>query len=181
MGKIIAIVAADPNDVIGVDGAIPWHYKADFKRFKERTMGGLLIMGRKTFESIPATKSGEFLPGRKVVAVSRSLKAWSAAQYPNVNIESSIERALDHRPPPSDQGPTCWVCGGADIYRLAFELGAVDEIDFTTVPEVPAEKLGTVVVRFDQAWLKGFELVETVVNAEDDRLKHSLYRRSSQA
>ncbi len=177
MGKVIAIVAADPNAVIGVDGTIPWHYKADFKRFKERTMGGILVMGRKTYESIPPTKSGECLPGRKVVVVSRTL---NGSQYPNVTVETSIEAALDHRPPPSDPGPVCWVAGGADIYRMAFNLNAVDEIDFTRVPEVPLEKLGKDVVTWNPMWFEGFDLVEAVPNPDDPQLTHCLYRRSSQ-
>lgn len=177
MSKVIAIVAADPNAVIGVDGSIPWHYKADFKRFKERTMGGILVMGRKTYESIPATKNGEFLPGRKVVVVSRTL---SESPYPNVTVEPTIERALDHRPPPAVPDPVCWVCGGADIYRLAIQLGAVDEIDFTRVPEVPLEKLGKVSVRWNPMWFERFDLVEAVPNPDDPQLVHCLYRRSSQ-
>jgi dihydrofolate reductase len=179
MSKVIAIVAADPNAVIGVDGAIPWHYKADFKRFKDYTMGGILVMGRKTFESIPPTKNNEFLPGRKVVVVSKT-KAFTATSFPNVTIEPTIERALDHRPPPSDVGPTCWICGGADIYRLAFQLGAVDEIDFTRVPEVPLEKLGKESVRWNPMWFDRFDLVEAVPNPDDPQLVHCLYRRSSQ-
>lgn len=178
MGKIIAIVAADPNGVIGSDGKIPWHYKADFKRFKERTMGGIIVMGRKTYESIPATKSGEFLPGRKVVVVSRTL---NGSQYPNVTVESTIEKALDHRPPPAILNPVCWVCGGADVYRLAFDLKAVDEIDFTRVPEVPLEKLGKNVVTWNPMWFEGFRLIEAVPNPDDPQLTHCLYRRSSQA
>lgn len=177
MGKVIAIVAADPNGVIGSDGKIPWHYKADFKRFKERTMGGILVMGRKTYESIPSTKSGEFLPGRKVVVVSWTLRE---SPYPNVKIEPTIECALDHRPPPSDPGPV-WVAGGADIYRLAIQLGAVDEIDFTRVPEVPLEKLGKEVVTWNPMWFEGFRLIEAVPNPDDPQLTHCLYRRSSQA
>lgn len=177
MGKVIAIVAADPNAVIGVDGTIPWHYKADFKRFKERTMGGILVMGRKTYESIPATKSGECLPGRKVVVVSRTL---NGSQYPNVTVEPTLERALDHRPPPATPDPVGWVAGGADIYRMAFNLNAVDEIDFTRVPEVPLEKLGKDVVTWNPMWFEGFDLVEAVPNPDDPQLTHCLYRRSSQ-
>lgn len=177
MGKVTVIVAADPNGVIGVDNRIPWHYKADFKRFKERTMGGILVMGRKTYESIPATKSGEFLPGRKVVVVSRKM---AGSLFPNVTVEPTIEKALDHRPPPSAETPPCWICGGADIYRLAFQLGAVDEIDFTRVPEVPLEKLGKESVRWNPMWFEGFDLVEAVPNPDDPQLVHCLYRRSSQ-
>ena len=175
MEKCIVIVAADPNGVIGVDNKIPWHYKADFKRFKERTMDGALVMGRKTFESIPEPKTGTMLPGRGIVVVTRAPSRVTSLR-PDL-ITTSVEDGI--RGARGGLGHEIWVAGGAEIYRQAFELGLVDEVDFTTVPEVPAEKLGTVVVRFDQAWLKDFELVETVVNAEDDRLKHSIYRRQS--
>ena len=59
--KISIIVAMGKNRQIGIDNKIPWRLKSDFKHFKESTMGGTLIMGRKTFESLPNKKP---LPGR---------------------------------------------------------------------------------------------------------------------
>ncbi len=63
--KISAIVAMGENRAIGFRGNIPWHLSADFKKFKEVTMGHPVIMGRKTFESI-----GKPLPGRMNIVVT---------------------------------------------------------------------------------------------------------------
>ena len=67
------IVARAANGVIGNDGKLPWHIPADLKRFKALTMGGAMIMGSKTFESLPG-----LLPGRRHIVLTRDLK-WSAA------------------------------------------------------------------------------------------------------
>ena len=173
MGKVIAIVAADPNAVIGVDGTIPWHYKADFKRFKERTMGGLLIMGRKTFESIPMPKSGVLLPGRCIWVVTRDPSRVLSTRPDQVlgSVEQAIRDARD------GSCDAIWICGGAEVYREAIGRGMVDEIDYTIVPAVPAEKLGREVTYFDEALLSNFKLDDHVVNSDDFQLAHQRYVR----
>lgn len=191
MPKVIAIVAADPNGVIGSDGKIPWHYRADFKRFKERTMQGVLIMGRKTFESLPIPKAGPVLPGRDIVVVSRNPDGvdpeqktrrigFSALPGDGAVIATTMKDAIEVAKS-SDLfgGRTIWICGGAEVYRQAIEAGLVDEIDFTLVPEVPADQLGKEVVRIPQNLLASYALVEEVPNAEDDRLRHRIYRCTS--
>jgi dihydrofolate reductase len=65
------IVARADNGIIGKDGALPWHIPADLKRFKALTMGKPMIMGRKTFESLPG-----LLPGRRHIVLTRG--DWSA-------------------------------------------------------------------------------------------------------
>lgn len=186
MSKVTLIVAADPNGVIGVDGGMPWHYKADFKRFKERTLGGVLVMGRKTFTSLPIPKAGPVLPGRDIIIVSRNPDAVDPDDKSRRlgfntlpgdgalivdTVASAITTATD-----SYDGRPVWVAGGGEVYNAVLKLGLVDEIDYTLVPEVAAEKLGGEVVRFPKDLLSGFELVEEVVNAEDDRLRHRIYR-----
>jgi dihydrofolate reductase len=69
---ITLIVARADNGVIGRDGRLPWHLPADLKRFKALTMGKPMIMGRKTFESLPG-----LLPGRRHIVVTRDLD-WHA-------------------------------------------------------------------------------------------------------
>ncbi|RPH82484.1 MAG: dihydrofolate reductase, partial [Planctomycetaceae bacterium] len=61
------VVAATSGGVIGSDGAMPWHLGRDLGRFKRLTMGGVLLMGRKTFDSI-----GRPLPGRQTIVLSRN-------------------------------------------------------------------------------------------------------------
>lgn len=97
-----AIAAMAEDRTIGDDGSIPWHIPADFKFFKEMTMGATLVMGRKTFESI-----GRPLPGRKTIVLTRK-----GIAPPGVQIVSSIEQ-LSFEP----INQTLWICGGSEIYE----------------------------------------------------------------
>ena len=64
--EIVLVVAVADNGVIGHDGAMPWHISADFRRLKALTMGKPLVMGRKTFDSLPG-----ILPGRRHIVITR--------------------------------------------------------------------------------------------------------------
>jgi len=98
-----AIAAMSKNRVIGASGRIPWHLPEDFRWFKHKTMGGTLIMGRKTFDSI-----GKPLPGRKTVVLSRT-----APEIPHVAIYPHLETFRAAQSPEA----RIWICGGTDIYR----------------------------------------------------------------
>lgn len=109
-----AIVAMDPNRVIGNHGRIPWHISEDFKWFKEITMGCPLVMGRSTFESI-----GKPLPGRFTYILTNdpaklALPKGELCQYVNkdglfhiFNQDLGWQMQLDD----------LWVCGGARVYQ----------------------------------------------------------------
>ena len=112
------IVAASENDVIGVDGDLPWRLSSDLKRFKKLTMGHHIIMGRKTYESI-----GRLLPGRTTVIVTRQKEFDVEGAKVVHSIETALEACGD------DDSP--FVTGGSEIYRLALPL--VDEIQLTRV------------------------------------------------
>lgn len=112
------IVAASENDVIGVDGDLPWRLSADLKRFKRLTMGHHIIMGRKTYESI-----GRLLPGRTTVIVTRQ----SDYKVEGAKIVHGIQEALAACV--QDKHP--FVIGGSEIYRLALRF--VQEIQLTRV------------------------------------------------
>lgn len=103
MKSFKAIAAMAENRVIGAQGRIPWHLPDDFRWFKQTTMGGVLIMGRKTYASI-----GRPLPGRETVVLSRSGHA-----PPGVRCVGDPD-ALD----PAGEERTHWVAGGTEIYRL---------------------------------------------------------------
>ena len=103
----IAVAAMSRNRVIGQADKIPWHLPEDFKWFKQLTSGHVLVMGRKTFESI-----GRPLPGRTTLVLSRR-----AASLPGVEVVSS----LDAIPFPAD-GRKLFLCGGAEIYRQGLHL-----------------------------------------------------------
>ena len=107
MKKWKAIAAMSENRVIGVDNKIPWHIPEDFKWFKKTTMGHIMIMGRKTFESI-----GKPLPGRETVVVSRS-----GFEYPGIKTITDLEEidSLD------TDSRDIYICGGAEIYKQTME------------------------------------------------------------
>jgi dihydrofolate reductase len=65
--EVFLVVARAANGVIGVDGKLPWHIPADLRHFKALTMGNTMIMGRKTFESLPG-----LLPGRRHIVLTRT-------------------------------------------------------------------------------------------------------------
>ena len=100
------IVAASDNDIIGVDGDLPWHLSADLKRFRQLTTGHHIIMGRKTFESI-----GRLLPDRTTIIVTRNPDYY----FDGARIVNSVAAAL--LATSDDTQP--FVTGGGEIYRLA--------------------------------------------------------------
>ena len=90
------------NRVIGNGNKIPWHLPEDFKWFKRVTTGNIIVMGRKTFESI-----GKPLPNRETIVLSRS-----GFSYPDVRTARSLEEIkFDSR--------DIFICGGAQIYEQA--------------------------------------------------------------
>ena len=101
---IISLIAAmDENRLIGSENGLPWHLPADFKHFKEVTMGKPVLMGRKTFESI-----GRPLPGRKNIVISRS--GFSAE---GIVVVDSVDAAINEV---KDQ-EEIMIIGGASFYE----------------------------------------------------------------
>ncbi|HSH95918.1 MAG TPA: dihydrofolate reductase [Roseimicrobium sp.] len=99
------LAALAENRVIGDGPRIPWHLPEDFKWFKQTTLGHVLVMGRKTFESI-----GRPLPGRTTIVLTRS-----GFQHPGVLTAGD----LDSLPVAADDPRKIFICGGAEIYALA--------------------------------------------------------------
>ena len=98
-----AIAAMSENRVIGVQGKMPWNIPEEYRWFKHRTMGGTLIVGRKTFKSI-----GKALPGRAMVVLSRSVEI---PDVTNCHDIATLDDVLRPLPRPY------WVCGGVEVYR----------------------------------------------------------------
>ena len=145
-----AIAAMSLNRVIGSDGKIPWHLPEDFAWFKQTTMGGVLLMGRKTFESI-----GKPLPGRETIVLTRG--GWT---HPVVKTASSP----DSLPLAADDPREVFVCGGAEIYAQMLPL--CSDLYLTVVRrEVDGDALFP---EFDP-W---FELREIVLNRPEFEVRH---------
>src|SRR5436305_6194270 len=82
--RITIVIARARNGVIGRDGKLPWHLPADLKRFKALTLGSVMVMGRKTFESLPG-----LLPKRRHIVLTRD-RGWHAD---GAEIAHDIEQA----------------------------------------------------------------------------------------
>jgi dihydrofolate reductase len=102
--QITIVVARAGNGVIGRDGTLPWRISADLKRFKRVTMGTVMIMGRKTFDSVPG-----LLPGRRHIVLTRD-RSWSA---PGAEVAHTVDEALEL----AGDGPVS-IIGGAEIFEL---------------------------------------------------------------
>lgn len=146
-----AILATDPTGLIGLGGSIPWRSRADMRFFKTRTMGGVCVMGRKTFESIPVRPGQtQRLPGRCEVVVSRTLAPRLLSEPARCSsLGDAVQRA-------KGRGEPIFIAGGGQIYAEAFARGLVDVALVTTVPAVEVPD-GAEVTRFDLGLLDGWE------------------------
>lgn len=110
------IVAASENNVIGYNNKLLWHLPKDFQRFKKITTGHPIIMGRKTFESLPG-----ILPGRQHIIISRNTDL-SISKCDVVNtLEKAIQLAYT-------MSKTPFIIGGGEIYKQAMEVAHQIEI-----------------------------------------------------
>ena len=137
--SLALIAAVARNGVIGRDNDLVWRDRDDLQRFKRLTLGHVLVMGRRTYDSI-----GRPLPGRTTVVVTRQ-PDWSA---PGVVAAHSLDEALKLAEDVSP-GQDAYVAGGGEIYRLALPLA--DRLELT---EIDADLAGdTMFPAFDQsAW-----------------------------
>ncbi len=144
-----AIAAMSENRAIGNLGKIPWNLPDEYAWFKQKTMGGTLIMGRKTFKSI-----GKPLPGRETVVLSHSSKTPGATSCHDI---ASLDTALSSLPAPY------WICGGVEIYRQL--LRRCDVLYLTRVKRIV---LGDA---FFPPFEDKFELEQTIHENDDFRVE----------
>jgi dihydrofolate reductase len=147
---ITIVVARARNGVIGRGGKLPWHIPADLKRFKALTMGSAMVMGRRTFDSLPG-----LLPGRRHIVLTRD-RGWEAK---GAEVAHSVEDALQLA-----GNERLSVIGGADIFALFLPLA--DRLELT---EVLADVDGDTVMRDPResgAWRETWSEEHP---AEDDR------------
>jgi dihydrofolate reductase len=148
-----AIAAMSLNRVIGQGNKIPWHLPEDFKWFKKMTTGNIVVMGRKTFESI-----GKPLPNRTTIVLSRS-----GFSYPGVQTISDLAELR-----PENEARDIFICGGAQIYAQALPL--CSDLYLTLVKRTVEGDA------FFPPFEDQFELVEEIANTSDFTITH--YRRS---
>lgn len=146
MIKTNLIVARSQNNVIGKDGDIPWKLPADLKRFKELTMGKAMVMGRRTFESLPG-----LLPGRLHIVVSNTVEAYKS---PFIRVVKSLS---DARELATSQGyDELWVIGGDRLYQEALPIVSkmyITEVE-TTIPHTLEDDVAKFIVDIDpERWV----------------------------
>jgi dihydrofolate reductase len=129
------IWAQSRRGVIGAEGAMPWHVPEDLRRFSALTSGGIVLMGRRTWDALaPRFRP---LPGRRNLVLTRD-RSWSAAGAQAVHdLADALGRAA---------GAPLWVIGGGQVYRLAQPSAVraeVTELDLDPDGDTMAPVLGT--------------------------------------
>ena len=153
MPTFYAIAAMSENRAIGNRGKLPWQIPEDFAWFKHKTMGGTLIMGRKTYETI-----GKALPGRETVVLSRNPGPPDITTCADI---PALEEKLRRLPRP------WWICGGSEIYRQFLRQCSV--LYLTRVKRVVSGDA------FFPAFEDKFELEQTI--HENDQFRVDRWRR----
>ncbi|MDR6756588.1 dihydrofolate reductase [Mycoplana sp. BE70] len=169
--KIVLVVAAALNGVIGREGDLPWRLPSDLKRFKQLTIGKPVVMGRRTYQSI-----GKPLPGRPNIVVTRD----TAFRPDGVIVARSIDEALVYarREAQTLGGDEICVIGGGDIYRQTIAMA-----DLVHLTQVQAEVDGD--TRFPPVDPALFEVVHEEEIPQGEKDSHAMrlvsFRRRSAA
>ncbi|MBD2843287.1 dihydrofolate reductase [Erythrobacter sp. KMU-140] len=161
--ELTLIYARASNGAIGFEERLPWHLPADLKRFKALTMGKPMIMGRKTFESLPG-----LLPGRRHIVLSRR-EHWNKD---GAEIAHTVDQALALARTDNDTGEICVVGGSAiyDVFRPLAHRIEVTEIDADYPGDTFMKPLGS-------EWVVK-ERKEFVANGETPAYAFVTYRRA---
>ena len=179
--SLIAAVAADglmgfnPQD--GGPGRIPWRRPADLAFFKRRTADGVVVMGRRTWDSLPTVQRDgkpHKLPGRAKIVVSGTLTP--SLEGPRATVASTLREALQFGV--SHTGKHVWLIGGAGVYREALRAGWVGRIILTRVPDTPRPRDGEAPVYFphDALCWDDWALIGQSSPPEDPTIRFEVYR-----
>jgi dihydrofolate reductase len=152
--------AQSTSGVIGRDGGIPWRLPEDQARFKELTMGHTVVMGRLTWESLPAKVRP--LPGRKNVVLTRQADYMAEG----ADVVTTIEDAVD--------GET-WVIGGEQIYRLALPIATRCEVTEVEI-DLPREDGDAIAPVLDESWVGATG--DWLTSGSGLRFRYHSYRRA---
>ncbi len=140
MAYLIAATAYCPEVdkfILSIDGKLPFESSEDMSRFKELTTGGIVIMGRKTFESI-----GKALPDRLNIVITTQSKY---SFPPGVAMSASLEEAVEFADSQKDR--KTWIIGGGEIYKQALDLDLPTRLYISLMKQyyTPNEEIGEVV------------------------------------
>lgn len=123
--KVSIIVAVGENNAIGKDNQLLWHLPRDMKFFKEKTMGHIVVSGRKNYESIP--EKFRPLPGRTNIIITHNTNY----TLPGALVMHSIDEALEYAR--SIREEEVFIIGGGEIYNLVRDRNLADRIYLTRV------------------------------------------------
>lgn len=168
MHNLKAIVAKTDDNIIGINGQLPWHNPTDLKHFKDTTMGDWVIVGRKTVETLP--KNG--LTGRKIIALTNDL-SWSDSRC--TLIFRNIDILLDYIK--AYESDVFWVAGGQSIYEQL--LPYCDEQVVTCIQSAMSYEESDQVARYPSDYNNGFvlEMIKTL-HSEPPIKIHKYKKRS---
>lgn len=124
--EVVLIAAVAANGVIGRDGEIPWHYRADLQRFKRLTTGHPVIMGRVTYEGIRADLGGPLPERTNIVLTSKDLDV-EADVITVRDVDAALEAARE------TGSSTVYVAGGESVYRAL--LPEADRLELTELQD----------------------------------------------
>lgn len=159
MNKIAIIAAMDSTRVIGKDNKLPaWEAPGDLRRFRQLTEGKVVVMGRKTFESI-----GKPLPKRLNVVVSKTLSSQPGFYWTYPTLETALAEAKKLAEVEKYNTQEIMIIGGAKVYEEALEKHFVDQMHLTMVKgEHPGD-----------TWFPLIDLKEWKVLEKEDFSTHS--------
>jgi dihydrofolate reductase len=147
-----AIAAMSLNRVIGAGNKIPWHLPDDFKWFKKMTTGQVIVMGRKTYESI-----GKPLPNRTTIVLSRS-----PLEIPGVSVVADLNKLKSAEG--EFIGREIFICGGAQVYEQALPM--CSDLYLTLVKRTVEGDT------FFPAFEDKFELKEEILDQQEFKILH---------
>ncbi len=169
------IVALANNRAIGRNNDLLWHISDDLKYFKKVTMGSIVIMGRKTFESIGERP----LPGRRNIVITRNSR-WEEKEPEEgkktaLEIASSLNEAISKANKHNEEGKEIFIIGGGQIYADSLEM--VDRLYITEV-DVEIEDADTYFPDFDKTQWEQENVSETNFDQESGyNYKFVTYKR----
>lgn len=153
---ITIIAAVAKNGAIGYENKLLYWLPNDLKRFKALTTGHTIIMGRRTFESLP----NGALPNRRNVVVSRSVRGERCEVRENTTLEyfGSLEEALEH----TSHDEEVFIIGGASVYEQSMAMA--DRLCLTEIDDVPKDADA-----FFPDYSKGWKVVRKEAHPKDER------------